>query len=91
VNVGHSSAVWCLSKWIKLIRRRLFFGYGACDIGDWTVFNATATASTKIGVYTAGPFFNPDLKISSRTLDRFNICIREYLDVEMPADLDQFG
>jgi len=62
-----------------------------CDIGDRTVFNAAATASAQISVHTAGSFVNPDLKISRRTLDRFNVCVREYLDVEMPADLDQFG
>jgi len=68
----------------------LFLQSGTCNIGDWTVFNATAAASTKICVDTAGPFFNLDLKISSRSLDRLDICIREYLDIEMPADLDQF-
>jgi hypothetical protein len=60
-------------------------------ICDGTVFHATATASTKIGVDTAGAFVHLDPKISSGTLNRFNICIGEYLDVEMPADLDQFG
>jgi hypothetical protein len=62
-----------------------------CDIGNRTVFNTAAAASTQIRVDTAGSFVNPDLKISRRTLDRFNVCVREYLDVEMPADLDQFG
>jgi hypothetical protein len=66
---------------MELIPRRLFFGYGTCDIGDWTVLNTKATASTNVCVDTAGPFFNLDLKISSGTLYRFNICIRYYLDI----------
>jgi len=69
----------------------LFLVRETCDIGDRAVFHTTAAPGTQIGVHTAGSFFYLDLKISRRTLDRFNICIGKYLDVEMPADLDQFG
>ena len=74
----------------NLILRRLFSFERNRLICNGAVLNAAAAASTQIRVHTAGSFSHPDLKISGRTLDRFNVCIREYLDVEMPADLDQF-
>ena len=80
-----------ISHRVRVLVLYLFFRQCNRLVCDRAVCNTTATASTQIRAHTAGAFFYSDLEISRRTLDRFNICVREYLNVEVPADLDQFG
>jgi len=56
-----------------------------------TAFNATAAAGTDVGVDTTSTFSDLYLEVSRRAFDGFNIGIRDDFNIEMPADLDQFG
>jgi len=60
-------------------------------IHNRTVLNAVSTPSAKIHVDTACPLFDFYFEIARRSLDRLEIRIGNDFDVEMPADLDQFG
>jgi hypothetical protein len=60
-------------------------------IGYRAVFNANAAARAQIHVDAPGPFPDLDLEIPGASLDRLKIRVSDELDVQMPADLDQFG
>jgi hypothetical protein len=60
-------------------------------IDNRAVLHAVSTPGTKIHVDTACPLFDFYFEISRRPLDRLKIRIGNDFDVEMPADLDQFG
>jgi len=60
-------------------------------IHNRTVLNAVSTSGAKIHVDTACSFFDFYFEIACRSLNRFEIRIGNDFDVEMPADLDQFG
>jgi hypothetical protein len=55
------------------------------------VFNANAAAGAQIHIDAPGPFpyFHPE--ISRASFNRLKIRISDELDVQVPADLDQFG
>jgi hypothetical protein len=60
-------------------------------IHNRAVLHAVSTSGTKIHVDTARLLFNFYFEIACRSFDRFEIRIGNDFDVEMPADLDQFG
>jgi hypothetical protein len=58
--------------------------------GDRTDFGTIAAGSTLVRVNIAGFLMKGDLKISLRAFKCFNFRTRDQVDVQMPADLDQF-
>jgi hypothetical protein len=60
-------------------------------IDNRAVLYAVSTSGTKIHIDTARPLFDFYFEIACRSLDRLEIRIGNDFDVEMPADLDQFG
>jgi hypothetical protein len=60
-------------------------------IYDRAVFNANAAACAQIHVDAPGPLSDFHFEIPGRPLDRLQIRIGDELDIQMPADLDQFG
>jgi hypothetical protein len=54
------------------------------------VFNTRTAACTKIHVDGSGAFSDFDFKITRFTSDGFEIRVGDKLDVQMPADLDQY-
>jgi hypothetical protein len=70
-----------LPEW-KLGGRRLY---------DWAVFNTRTTACTKIHVDGSCTFSDFDLEITGFAINGFKIRVCDKLDVQMPADLDQYG
>jgi hypothetical protein len=55
------------------------------------VLDANRTTRAVILDNVPGLFSQGDLEVSCFTFDLFNFGIGQYLDVRMPADLDQFG
>jgi len=60
-------------------------------IYDRAVFNANAAACAQIHVDAPGLFPDFYLEIPGRPLDRLKFRIGDEFDIQMPADLDQFG
>jgi hypothetical protein len=56
-----------------------------------TIFNARAASRAAVFNNAAGAFFDFDFEIAWGSLDRFQISVGEQLDIDVPADLDQFG
>ena len=63
----------------------------SCLVGYGTVFNTTPATGAQVHVDTARTLFDFYFEISSRTFNRLQIRIRNDFDVDVPADLDQFG
>ena len=57
---------------------------------DGAVAQARTATRAQFGVYTAGPFANLDMKIAGGSPYFFQIRIGDQLDIQMPADLDQY-
>jgi hypothetical protein len=73
---------------------RLAFGQPAVvRVGDFfgAFFRAQTTGDTLVRVYIAGVLDQLDLEIALCTADAFDFGKGEKFDVDMPADLDQFG
>jgi hypothetical protein len=60
-------------------------------VDNRAVLHAVPTSGAKIHIDTACPLFDFYFEIACRSLDRLEIRIGNDFDVEMPADLDQFG
>jgi hypothetical protein len=59
--------------------------------GDRTVFYAHTASRAKVHVDAARTFPDFHLEIPRRSLDGFKVRVSDQLDIQMPADLDQFG
>jgi hypothetical protein len=55
------------------------------------VFHTGSAPGAQIHFDAAGTFFNFDLEVAGVALDAFKIRIGDQFDVQMPADLDQYG
>ena len=55
------------------------------------IFNTRTAAGAQVHFYASRTFADFDLEISGFAFDRFQICICDQLDVQVPADLDQYG
>jgi len=55
-----------------------------------TVLNTQTAPRTQVHIDTARPFLDLYFKVPRRTLYGFQIGIGNKLDVQVPADLDQF-
>jgi len=62
-----------------------------CLIGYRTVLNANAAPGAEIHIDAARPFLDLHLEISRRSFHGFQIRVSDKFDIQMPADLDQFG
>jgi hypothetical protein len=60
-------------------------------LGYRTVVDACPASSTKIQLDRTSAFADLDLEIARFALDLFQIRIGDHLDVQVPADLDQYG
>jgi hypothetical protein len=56
-----------------------------------TVFHTGTTPGAQIHLDAAGTLFHFDLEIAGLTGNAFKVCIGDQLNVQMPADLDQYG
>ena len=64
--------------WIWLIRHR-------------TVDVTNAAGGTEFRVNVSGSLVDFDLELTAFSFDADQVCVCDHLDVQMPADLDQFG
>ena len=55
------------------------------------LLGAKTTGNTLVNINVAGMLLYPDLKVPRLATDTFHLGQGQKLDVEMPADLDQFG
>jgi hypothetical protein len=55
-----------------------------------TVFHAGTTTGAQIHVDAAGALFHFYGEVAGVTGNAFKICIGDQLDIQMPADLDQY-
>jgi hypothetical protein len=55
------------------------------------VFNTGTTSGAQIHLDTAGALFDCNLEITGAARDAFKVCISDQFDVQVPADLDQYG
>jgi hypothetical protein len=60
-------------------------------VDDRAVLNTVSATCAKIHIDAPRPFLDFYFEIPGRSLDRLEIRIGNDFDVEMPADLDQFG
>jgi hypothetical protein len=67
----------------------LFSGYRL--VNDRTVFHTTAATGAKIHIDTSRPLSDFHLEISFLSRNPFYFRKREQFNVNVPADLDQFG
>ena len=77
----------------KLLMNTELYGYRAVHdrlAYHRTVFHTGPAARTKIHFDAAGAFADLDLEIAGVSLNRFQICVSDQFDVQMPADLDQY-
>jgi len=65
--------------------------FGHRYVYNRAVFNAVPTARAKIHIDTTRPFFNLYLKVTGGSLHRFQIRVCDDFNIQVPADLDQFG
>jgi hypothetical protein len=54
------------------------------------IFHTGTATRTQIHFDEAGAFADFDLEIAGISLNRFQICVGDQFDVQMPADLDQY-
>jgi len=57
----------------------------------WAIFNARTASRAAVLNNASSAFFDFDFEITGRTFHGLKVCIRDQLDVHVPADLDQFG
>jgi len=55
------------------------------------ILNAGTASGAQVHFNASGAFSNLDFKISGFTVKGFKIRVCDKLDVQMPADLDQYG
>ena len=55
-----------------------------------TILNAGPTSGAEVHFNASGAFSNLDFEISGFAIDGFEIRVGDKLDVQMPADLDQY-
>jgi hypothetical protein len=55
------------------------------------IFNTRTASRAQVHVDAPGPFFDFDLEISGFAFHGFKVRIGDEFDVQMPADLDQYG
>jgi hypothetical protein len=55
------------------------------------VFDAGTATGAQIHLDAAGAFTDFDLEVTGRSFDGFQVCIGDQFDVQVPADLDQYG
>ena len=55
------------------------------------IFDAGTAAGAQIHVDAGGALFDFDLEVAGVALDAFKIRVGDQFDVQMPADLDQYG
>jgi hypothetical protein len=60
-------------------------------MGDRTVLNATAAPRAAGHINASSTLFDFHLEIARRTFHRFQVRVGDQFNVQMPADLDQFG
>ena len=60
-------------------------------MGDRTGFDATAAPGAAVQIDASGTLLDFHFKIACGPLHRFQIRIGDQFNVQMPADLDQFG
>jgi hypothetical protein len=65
--------------------------FGHRYVYNRTVFNAVPTARAEIHIDTTRPFFNLYFKVSGGSLHRLQIRVCDDFNIQVPADLDQFG
>jgi len=90
MNLPRSSACPLTAKNGYESHSETWLSNGNCLICYRTAFNATAAASTDVGVDTARTFLDLYFEVTFSAFDGFNIGIRDDFYIEMPADLDQF-
>jgi len=64
-------------------------GHG--NVQNRAIFNAVSTTRTEIHIDTTRPFFYLYLEVSGGSLHRFQIRECDDFNIQVPADLDQFG
>ena len=62
-----------------------------CFIRYRAIFNANAATGAQLHVDASGLFLDSYLEISRASFNRLEIRIGDEFDVQVPADLDQFG
>ncbi len=70
--------------------KRLCLCHGSRLICYRAVLYAQTTPRTQVHIDAACPFLDLYFEVTGRTLHGFQIGIGDKLDVQMPADLDQF-
>jgi hypothetical protein len=60
-------------------------------MGDRAVLNTTAATGTAGHIDASGALFDFHLEIARRPFHRFQVRVGDQFNVQMPADLDQFG
>jgi hypothetical protein len=60
-------------------------------IGHRTVDVTNAAGGTEFRVNVSGSLVDFDFEIAAFSFDADHVCVGDHLDVQMPADLDQFG
>ena len=55
------------------------------------IFDAGTATGAQIHIDAAGALFDFDLEVAGVALDAFKIRVGDQFDVQMPADLDQYG
>ena len=55
------------------------------------IFHTGAASGAQVHFYAAGAFFDFYLEIARFTRDTLKICVCDQFDIQMPADLDQYG
>jgi len=60
-------------------------------LGNRTIVNTGPATGAQIRYDGAGALFDLDLEITRFAFDRFQIGIGDQFDIQMPADLDQYG
>jgi hypothetical protein len=60
-------------------------------LNNRAILYACAASGATINIDGACPFINFDFKISGLAFYRFKISICDQLNIQVPADLDQFG
>jgi len=79
-----------------MIKMRIMFFFRFCLAVCWqlhhrAVLHTGATPGAEIHVNTSGALLDFNLEIAGFAFDRFKICVCDEFDVQMPADLDQYG
>jgi hypothetical protein len=59
-------------------------------LNNWTILNTCTASGAQVHVYASRTFADLYFKISGFTFNGFEIRIGDQLDVQVPADLDQY-